>query len=136
MLCFGIFGPKGALGSQNNVEQVAEVSEEIWRFLKKFCEPSLSNLLPPARLFLNLVTRWRSSTPDSRNTLLISTWTKVLKACSSIIYMFKATLIRLEFNRNPSGWFSKQHTIHQSASFSFMKQESQSLISDGLSFFF
>ena len=68
----GTFGPKDALGSQNNVEQVAEVSEEIWRFLKKFCEPTLSNLLPPARLFLNLATRWQPSTTDSCKTLLIS----------------------------------------------------------------
>ena len=59
--------PKGALGSQNNVEQVAEVSEEIWRFLKKFCEPSLSNLLPPAQAFSNLATRWGSSMPDQYN---------------------------------------------------------------------
>ena len=88
--------------SQNNVEEVAEVSEEIWRFLKKFREPTLSNLFHPARLFSNPATRWRSSTPDSRNTLLISTWTKVFKACISKIYMFKAILIRLEFNRYPN----------------------------------
>ena len=78
---FGHFGPKGALGSQNNVEEVAEVSEEIWRFLKKFREPTLSNLFHPARLFLNPATRWRPSTTESCKTLLISTWTKVLKVC-------------------------------------------------------
>ena len=44
-------GPKGALGSQKNLEEVTEVSEEIWRFLKTFCEPTLSNLLRPAPLF-------------------------------------------------------------------------------------
>ena len=50
---FGLVGPKGALGSQKHVEEVTEVSQEIWRFPKKFCEPTLSNLLPPARLFSN-----------------------------------------------------------------------------------
>ena len=74
-------GPKGALGSQKHVEEVTEVSEEIWRFLKKFCEPTLSNLLPPARLFSNPATRWRPSTTESCKTLLILTWTKVLKIC-------------------------------------------------------
>ena len=39
---FGTFGPKGALGSQKHVEEVPGVSEEIWQFLKKFCEPTLS----------------------------------------------------------------------------------------------
>ena len=76
---FGTFGPKGAMGSQNNVVEVANVSEEIWRFLKKFCEPTLSNLLPPARLFSYLATRWRSSTNVSCNTLLVSPLAKVLK---------------------------------------------------------
>ena len=75
----GLFGPKGALGSQKNVEEVAEVSEEIWRFLKKFREPTLSNLLPPARLFSNLATRWQPSTIDSCRKSLILTWTKVYK---------------------------------------------------------
>ena len=78
---FGLVGPKGALGSQKHVEEVTEVSEEIWRFLKKFCEPTLSNLLPPAQLFSNPATRWRPSTTDSCNTLLISPLTKVLKVC-------------------------------------------------------
>ena len=77
----GLFGPKGALGSQKHVEEATEVSEEIWRFLKKFCEPTLSNLLPPAQLFSNPATRWRPSTTDSCNTLLISPLTKVLKVC-------------------------------------------------------
>ena len=85
----GFFGPKGALGSQKHVEEVAEVSEEIWLLLKKFCEPALSNLLPPARLFSNLATRWRPSTTDPCKTLLISTWTKVLKDCIIIIDIFK-----------------------------------------------
>ena len=78
---FGLFGPKGALGSQNNVEQVAEVSEEIWRFLKKFREPSLSNLLLPVQAFSNLATRWQSSAHVSCNTLLISALTMVSKVC-------------------------------------------------------
>ena len=73
----GLFGPRGALGCQKNVEDVAEVSEEIWQFLKKFCEPTLSNLLPPARLFTNPATRWQPLTTDSCKTLLISSWTKV-----------------------------------------------------------
>ena len=36
------FGSMGALGSQKYMEEVSEISEEIWRFLKKFCEPTLS----------------------------------------------------------------------------------------------
>ena len=49
----GFFCPKGALGSQKHVEEVAEVSEEIWRFLKKFCEATLSNLLSATQVFQN-----------------------------------------------------------------------------------
>ena len=37
----GLYGPKGALGSQINVDKVAEVSEEILQFLKKFRETTL-----------------------------------------------------------------------------------------------
>ena len=85
----GLFGPKGALGSQKNVEEVAEVSEEIWRFLKKFREATLSNLLPPAQALFNPATRWRSSIPDPCKTLLISTWTRVLKDCISKMYIFE-----------------------------------------------
>ena len=66
------FGSKGALGSQKYVEEVSEVSEEIWQFLKKVCETTLSNMLPLARAFSNLATRWRSSTADPCKTLLIS----------------------------------------------------------------
>ena len=73
--------PKGAWGSQKHVEEVAEVSEEICRFLKKFCDPTLSNLLPPAQLFSNPATRWRLSTTESCKNLLISIWTKVLNVC-------------------------------------------------------
>ena len=58
-------GPKGEIGSQQHVEEVSGVSEEIWRFLKKFCEPSLSNLLSVTQTFSNLATRWRCQTPDS-----------------------------------------------------------------------
>ena len=58
-------GPKGALGSQKHVEEFSGVSEEIWRFLKKFCESTLSNLLSVAQMFLNPATRWRSQTPVS-----------------------------------------------------------------------
>ena len=73
----GLFGPKGALGSQKNVEEVAEVSEEIWRFLKKFREPTLSNLLLLASLFSNPATRRQPSTTDSCKTLLILRFSQV-----------------------------------------------------------
>ena len=55
-------------------------------FPLKFCEPTLSNLLPPAQLFSYLATRWRSSTNVSCNTLLVSPLTKVLKVCKYKCY--------------------------------------------------
>ena len=62
---FGFFGPKGAFGSQKHVEEISGVSEEIWRFLKKFCESTLSNLLSVTQTFSNPTTRWRCQTPVS-----------------------------------------------------------------------
>ena len=58
-------------------------------FPLKFCEHTLSNLLPPAQAFSNPATRWRSSMPDPCKTMLIQTWTKVLKDCITSIYIFK-----------------------------------------------
>ena len=67
--------------------------KKFWEFAKKiadlrrnFVRPTLSNLLPPARLFSNLATRWQPSTTDSRNTLLILSLTKVLKVCEYKCY--------------------------------------------------
>ena len=80
---YGHFGPIGALGSQKHVEGVAEVSEEIWRFLKKFCEPTLSNLLPPAQAFSNPATRWRCPALESCNSLLISSLKTFFLNCMS-----------------------------------------------------
>ena len=74
-------GPKGALGSQKHVEEVSEVSEEIWRFLKKFRAASSFKSASCNHSVSNLATRWRSSTPNSCKTLLVSTWTKVLEVC-------------------------------------------------------
>ena len=56
----GLFCPKGALGSQKSLGKKSGVSEEIWQFLKKFCETTLSNLLSAKQVFLKLATRWRS----------------------------------------------------------------------------
>ena len=61
----------------------------IWPFPFEICEPNLSNLLPLAQAFSNPATRWRSSMPDPCKTLLISTWTKVLKDCIIEINLFK-----------------------------------------------
>ena len=77
----GPFGPKGALGSQKHVEEVSEVSEKIWRFLKKICAASSFKSASCNHIVLNPATRWRSSTPNSCKTLLVSTWTKVLEVC-------------------------------------------------------
>ena len=85
---FGLFCPKGVLGSQKHVEGILGVCEENCRFAKKFCEPTLSNLLLPAQAFCNLATRWRSSMPDPCNTMLIQTWRKGLKDCITTIYIF------------------------------------------------
>ena len=49
----GFFGPKDALGSKIHGEEVSEISEEILRFLKKFCEATLSNLLSATQVFKN-----------------------------------------------------------------------------------
>ena len=106
----------------------------IWAFPFALKEAYSFKSASSARLFLNSATRWRSSTPESCNTLLISTQTKVLKTCISKIYMLKVILIRFEFNRYANRWFSKQYTIHQNAFSSFMIQGSQNLTSDGLSF--
>ena len=74
---FGFFGSKCALGSQKHVEEVSEVSQGFWQFPKAITEPTLSNLPPTTKAVSNPATRWRSSTPNSCKTLLVSTWTKV-----------------------------------------------------------
>ena len=95
---FGHFGPKGALGSQNNVEEVAEVSEEIWRFLKKFCEPTLSNLLSVTRTFSNLATRWRCQTPVSWIVCWFHHWQQIYFRLYEQKKTFKSILICTRFN--------------------------------------
>ena len=69
----GLFGPKGALGSQKLVEEVLEFAKKIDDLQRNFVQPTLSNLLLAAQVFSNLATRWRSSTPDLYKILLIST---------------------------------------------------------------
>ena len=48
---FGHFGPKCASGSQNHVEEGSKVCQENWRFAKKLCEPTLSQLFPASEVF-------------------------------------------------------------------------------------
>ena len=69
--------PKVHLGVKKMWKKLQKFSEEIWRFLKKFREPTLSNLLLLAPLFSNHATRWQPSTTDSCKTLLILRFSQV-----------------------------------------------------------
>ena len=86
---FGVFCPKGALGCQEDDEKKifqreANLTISRWNFVSllfRIC------FLPP-KLLSKSATRWRSSMPDPCKTVLLSTWTQVLKRCNNKIYIF------------------------------------------------
>ena len=95
---FGLFGPKGALGSQRHVEEFSGVCEENCRFAKKLCVTYSFYLLLSAWLFSNPTTRWRSSTHVLCNTLLISPWTKVLKVVNwNINFLVNLDMYKIQY---------------------------------------
>ena len=69
-------------------EKNISTGSQFGHFPLKLCKPTFSNLLPPAEAFSKSATRWRSSMPDPCKTVLLSTWTQVLKRCNNKIYIF------------------------------------------------
>ena len=69
--------PKMHWGLKNMWKKFWEFAKKIEDLRRNFVQPTLSNLLLSAQVFLNLATRWRSLTFDSCKTLLISSWTKI-----------------------------------------------------------
>ena len=78
--------PKVHLGVKNMRKKKFFKGKPIWPFPFALNEAYSFNLLPPARLFSYLATRWRSSTNVSCATLLVSPLTKVLKVCKYKCY--------------------------------------------------
>ena len=78
---WALWSQRCPVGSKRWWKKNISMGSQFDHFPLKFCEPTLSNLLPPAQAFSNPATRWRSSTHVSCNTLLVSPLTKVLKVC-------------------------------------------------------
>ena len=69
--------PKVHWGLKNMWKKFWEFAKKIEDLRRNFVQPTLSNLLLSAQVFLNLATRWQSLISDSCKTLLISSWTKI-----------------------------------------------------------
>ena len=115
----GFLVPKVHWGVKKMRKEKFLKGKPSWPFPFNICEPILSNLLPLAQLFLNLATRWRPSTTESCKTLLILTWTKVLKVCRLKKTTFLSILICIKFNICTNTSFSNQCITHESEFFQF-----------------
>ena len=72
--------PKVHWGLKKMWKKFSEFAKKIDDLRRNFVQPTLSYLLPTAEALSNPATRWRSSIPNSRKT-------KVLKACTSKLYI-------------------------------------------------
>ena len=77
----GFLVPEVHWGLKNMWKKCREFAKKIGNSRRNFVRPTLSNLLPPTQSFSNPSTRWRRSTTELCKTLMISSWTKVLKVC-------------------------------------------------------